>query len=85
MARPLSTDKSAERRRAKREILRKTPPCLRCSGIEFQLSREVYLDAFRLLVCAGCGHTEWLADDPDMLLRRGEFQRISVKVPNPYR
>jgi hypothetical protein len=81
------SDRKLDRRSVQRSrlagVLR---PCPGCGGEHYRVSALVYLSDFRLVLCEGCGRTEWYANDLEDLLARPEFKRrVRVRVVSPYR
>lgn len=76
-------------------------PCTSCEGRTFQVSDELSIDEvtygassgatpqFRLVVCMGCGKTEWFASDVSAVVAHSRFDKeFTVKKrrdDGPYR
>ncbi len=77
------------------------PACPYCGGLEYLASDEVTIDeaswknvsrpspSFRLVVCRGCGKTEWFAADLQAIRKHTNFNMTikikKVRADGPYR
>ena len=63
-------------------IAQRLRPCPTCEGIEYLVSREVYLERFRAAVCASCGRTDFYCTTQSGI---ADYKRVRLPLRGAYR